>query len=136
MKQETKSIYDFKKGDAITRLKPILYADGEKDFTFVGKNLTFMGIANASVYLSKDADFLTAIFTGRSSFTIQLPLEICEEGWAEYIKPDFLEGEEFILDDEEDINFKIKDALDEENYELAERLKKKLEELRKNGNKE
>ena len=135
MKQEEKSIYDFKKGDLITRLKPIVYQDGEKDFAFVGKQLTFMGIANASVYLSKDSDFFTAIFTGKDHFTIQLPLEICEEGWAEYVVPDFLDQDNLVLDNEEKIKAKIKSALDEEDYELAERLKRKLEEIKKNREK-
>ncbi|MCF7815361.1 MAG: hypothetical protein K9N40_12875 [Candidatus Cloacimonetes bacterium] len=136
MKQEEKTIYNFQKGDSITRIKPIIYQDGEKDFTFVGKQLTFMGIANASVYLSKEADMLTSLFTGKDKFTIQLPIETCKTGWADYIEPDFLEeGDELFIDDEEKIKKKINNALSEEDYELAERLKKKLEEIRKNGEK-
>lgn len=137
MKQEEKSIYDFKKGDQITRLKPIIYPDGEKAFEFVGKSLTFMGIANASVYLSKEADFLASLFIGKDRFTIQLPLEICEDGWGDYIKPDFLDEEDGpVLDDEEKVQKQIKKAIQEDDFEKASELKKKLEQIRKNREKE
>ena len=137
MKQKEKSIYDFKKGDTITRLKPITYADGERDFAFVGKAITFLGIANASIYLSKEADFFTSLFTGKEKFTIQLPLEICEDGWGDYIKPDFLEDADGpILDDEEKIQEQIKKAIKEDNFEKADELKKKLDKIRKNREKE
>ena len=137
MKQEEKSIYDFKKGDIITRLKPVVYQDGEKDFAFVGKAITFLGIANASIYLSKESDFFTSLFTGRDKFTIQIPLEIGENGWGDYIKPDFLEDDDGpILDDEEKIQEQIRAAIKEDNFEKADELKKKLDKIRKNRGKE
>lgn len=133
MKQEEKSIYDFQKGDQITRLKPIVYTDGDKDFALVGKQLTFMGIANASIYLSKEADFLTALFVGKDKFTLQFPLELCETGWADYVQPDFLDDLDGpIFDDEEKLQEQIKKAVQEDNYEKADELKKKLDKIRKN----
>jgi hypothetical protein len=136
MKQEEKSIYDFVKGDIITRLKPIIYSDGEKDFSFVGKAITFLGIANASIYLSKETDFFTSLLTGKDKFTIQLPLEVCERGWGEYVKPDFLEDTDGpILDDEEIIQLQIKKAIKEDDFETADELKKKLDKIRKNRKK-
>ena len=137
MKQEEKSIYDFKKGDQITRLKPIVYPDGDRDFTFVGKQITFMGIANASIYLSKETDFFTSLLTGKDKFTVQLPIEVAEEGWGLYVKPDFLEDGDFIMGDEEEkIKEELRSAVAQDNFEKAEELKKKLENIRKNREKE
>ncbi len=64
MKQQSKSIYDFKKGDIITRLEPMVDEDGYKDFSLVGAKLTFVGIANACAYLVRKANPLMKIFLG------------------------------------------------------------------------
>lgn len=130
MKQEEKSIYNFKKGDIITRIKPVLDEMGNKDYTLVGKRVTFKGIANASVYLSREADFLTSIFVGKDNFTIQVPLELYELGWADYIEPDFIDEDSPIFDDEKSLHDEIQKAVKEDNYERADMLKKRLEELK------
>jgi hypothetical protein len=134
MKQEEKSIYDFRKGDLVTRISPMIGDSGpmgEKDYSLVGKKLSYLGIANASVYLSKTADFLISMFTGKDEFTIQLPVELCETGWAYYVEPDFIDSESIPLDDEETLRTEIKKAVKEDNFERAEMLKRKLEEIKK-----
>lgn len=136
MKQVSKTIYDFRKGDIITRLEPMVDDDGFKDFSLVGTKLSFVGIANACVYLSKRSDPLTKIFLGQDNIQIKLPLALCEKGWAEYVEPDF--GQENPIDnftDEQAITTEIQKAVEEEDYFRAEALKKKLEEITKNKDK-
>jgi hypothetical protein len=136
MKQESKTIFDFRKGDVITRLKPMSDDDGFKDFSLVGTKLTFIGIANACVYLSKKSDPLSKIFLGQDNIQIKLPLELCKDGWSNYIEPDFGEGNSIDnLTDEQAITTEIQKAVEEEDYFRAEALKKKLEELSKNKDK-
>lgn len=136
MNQKTKSIFEFRKGDILTRLKPMQDDDGFKDFSLVGAKLTFIGIANACVYLLKKSDPLSKIFLGRENIQIKIPLELCEEGWSKYVEPDF--GQENLIDnftDEQAITTEIQKAVEEEDYFRAEALKKKLEELSKDKDK-
>ena len=137
MKQEELNIYNFKKGDVITRLKPIVDEDGQKDYTFIGRKVTFLGIANASVYLSRDMDFLASLFTGMTKQTIQLPVEMWEDGWAYYVEPDFLDEDSplFGLDEEESLKQQIDDAAKADDYEKADRLLKRLEDLKRGKDK-
>lgn len=132
MNQKTRSIFEFKKGDILTRLKPMSDSDGYKDFSLVGAKLIFIGIANACIYLSKKSDPLSKIFLGHDSIQIKLPLELCEEGWDSYVEPDFGDGLSIdTLTDEEAITTEIQKAIEEEDYFRAEALKKKLEEITK-----
>lgn len=135
MKEQVEvDIYTFKKGDEITRLKPMVDEMGEKDYTFIGSRVKFMGIANASIYLSRDLDVLTMLFSGgRTSQVIKVPLELWEKGWAYYVEPDFLDEDEmgFEVDEEAVIQDQIDQAVIEDNFEKAEVLRKRLEELKK-----
>jgi len=134
MIQGEKTIYDFRKGDQITRIKPILGDPGtlgDKDYSLVGKKVTFLGIANASVYLSKAADFLISMFTGKEELTFQIPVELCEDGWAFYTEPDFLDPDSLPMDSEEKLKEELMKAVKDDNFERAEMLKKKLEEIKK-----
>jgi hypothetical protein len=134
MKQKEQSIYDFKKGDSITRIRPVIGGSNltsEKDYSLVGKKVTFLGIANASVYLSKPGDLLTAILLGKDTLTIQIPLELCEDGWSYYIEPDFIDNESSISDDESTIQGEIQKAIKADEYEKADALKKKLDQIKK-----
>jgi hypothetical protein len=136
MNQKNKSIFDFRKGDIITRIKPMQEDDGYKDFSLVGAKLTFIGIANACVYLSKKSDPLSKIFLGQDNIQVKFPLELCEEGWSNYVDPDF--GQESSIDkssDEQAIATEIQKAVEEEDYFRAEDLKKKLEEIVKDRGK-
>jgi hypothetical protein len=131
MIQEQKKIYDFKKGDVITRILPMITAEGSPDYSFVGKKFIFKGIANASIYLSRELDLLSAIFTGMETLTVQLPLALAEDGWAIYVDPVFLDMNEIVVSESErSIQAKIEKAIDEDDYEQAEMLKKKLENLK------
>jgi hypothetical protein len=140
MTQVRKSIHDFKKNDIITRISPIIEDDDYKDYSLVGTKLTFLGIANACVYLSKKTDMLTMFLIGKEFLQIKLPVETCEYGWTYYIEPDFLvSGDEVESDlsSEEEIRREIEKASENEDYLKADTLKKKLDELinkKKNGN--
>jgi hypothetical protein len=140
MEQEVKSIFSFKKGDNITRLEPINYKDGTPaDYGLVGKKVKFLGILNASIYLSRQMelnDFLSMIFGGSGNVNFQLPLEVAKEGWGDYIEPDFIEeGESILFDNEEILQKEIERAIGSDDYEKADRLKKKLEEYKNNNKK-
>jgi len=128
--QEEKRIYDFKRGDIITRIKPIIDDEGFKDYNLVGRKVIFQGIANASIYLAKETDMMALIFMGMARHTIQLPLELAEDGWAFHIEPDFLENDAPIIEDEEKLQKEIERATEIEDFEKADKLKKKLEELK------
>ena len=132
MSQKSKSIYDFKKGDLLTRLKPMVDEDGFKDYSLVGAKLTFVGIANACIYLSKKSDMFAKMFLGIEISQVKIPIELCQDGWADYIEPEFLDST-----DENAINEEIKKAVDKEDYFKAEALKQKLDQIKKkkDGNK-
>ena len=136
MTQEEKTIYEFKKGDIITRIKPLIDPiSGEKEYSFVGRRLIFMGLANATVYIGQEFDQLIALFMGIKHNVIQLPIELWKEGWAFYIEPDFLDVDSIMVEDEAGLQEQIQKASSSENFERAEELRKKLDEIRKNKNK-
>lgn len=137
MNQKPKSIFEFRKGDIITRLKPVQDDDGFKDFTLVGVKLVFQGIANACIYLSKKTDPISKIFLGQDSVQVKLPLELCEEGWNNYVEPDF-DTDNIVddnLTDEQAILEEIKKSVKDEDYFRAEALKQKLEEIKRKNKK-
>jgi hypothetical protein len=133
MKQTEQSIYDFKKGDIVTRLRPTIEADGFKDYSLVGSEVTFLGIANACIYLSKKSDIFAQMLFGIAVSQVKLPLDIGENGWSTYVKPDFLEEEPTDFSNTESIEVEIKKAIDKEDYMRAEYLKQKLEDIKKNN---
>jgi hypothetical protein len=131
MNQKPKTIYDFRKGDIITRLEPMVDDDGYKDFSLVGAKLTFVGIANACLYLSKKSDPISKIFLGQDIIQIKLPLALCEKGWAKYIEPDFLDSSPDDMTEVQAIEEEIQKAVENEDYFKAEALKNRLIELQK-----
>ena len=132
MKQKQKSIYDFKKGELLTRLKPMVDEDGFKDYSLVGAKLNFVGIANACIYLSKKADMFAKMFLGIEISQVKIPIELCEDGWADYIEPDFLDSTDTDdLTNEKEINEEIRKAVEKEDYFKAEALKQRLDEIKK-----
>ena len=130
-------IFEFKKGDNITRVKPIIDPDGGfPDYSLVGKDLTFLGIANGTIYVSRELDFLSQLFMGIEKHTIQLPTDMWGEGWEFFVEPDFLDNQSPLISEEEQIRAQIQKASDNQEFEKADMLKKKLEEITKNkGNK-
>ena len=131
-------IYDFKKGDIITRIEPSIESDDFKNYTLIGEKLVFLGIANASIYLSQEINVMLQLFMmgkADNKRTIQLPVELWENGWALYEEPDFLLDQETSSPSIEEENYlkrQIEKAIDSDNYEKAVSLKKKLDKLLKN----
>jgi len=130
-----KTIYEFKKGDKIVRVQPAKpYSDerinifgqkegGIRDRSYLGEMLIFIGIANGCIYLQR-TDKLNIIVFGND--IIKLALDIWDEGWDLYFDPiNLLIGLEQELD-KKTIEQQIQDAIECENYELAEILKQKL----------
>lgn len=129
--QEEVDIFKFKKGDVITRIKPMKDKDtGHNDYTLIGRKFIFMGIANASIYLAQEFDFLAKLFLGMSKSVIQLPVDLWPTGWAYHIEPDFLDEDSLLIDDESRMKEQLDLAIESQNFEQAEDLRKKLDKLR------
>jgi len=130
--QEEVNIFTFKKGDIITRITPIIdQEDGHKDYTFIGRRLIFMGIANATIYLAQEFDQLAQLVLGMEKNVFQLPVDLWPTGWAYHVEPDFLDKNTILIDDEKMMLEQLKMATETEDFERAEDIRKKLEELRK-----
>ena len=130
-----KTIYDFKKGDEIVRVQPAKpYSavriglsgqeeGGLRDTSYMGEKLILIGIANGQIYLQSDSDFRKAMFGYK---LIDLSIDIWDEGWDFFIDPKkLLKGFEPKID-KQTIEEQIKNAIKNEDYELAEKLKSKL----------
>ena len=134
-----KSIYEFKKGDIVTRVAPakslgksLFNPEGQGDRSYQGEKLIFVGIANGCIYLKRTNELELKIFGDR---LIDLELDIFSDGWDYYINPNsLLEAiDETILVSTEGLQDAIIKAIAEENYEAAEKLTKLLEkEINKN----
>jgi hypothetical protein len=151
MKQKAMSIYEFKKGDIITRIepsKPIPGLDMEdlRDRAYIGVSMKFLGVANGCVYVERydkngsDFDEMPEIgrffkaMMGGGTGPINLPIDMWDEGWSYYIDPYEISNDKDkkiakeILDGANKIQLKkeLKEALEEEDYEKAEEIKKIL----------
>ena len=121
-----RSVYDFKKGDEVVRVepsKPLGYSDfGDMPITdrsYIGQKLIFVGIANGCVYL-KRTGIEAKIFEGD---LVDLPLDIYDEGWDFYVDPQTLVDDIIPL---EALERALTLALEKEDYETAENLKKRI----------
>lgn len=136
--QPEKDIFTFKKGDKITRILPIVDEDGFKNFSLVGSKLTFIGIANACIYLSKKPDLIASIFLGKEDLQIKLPIDLCPTGWSYYVEPEFLEEDEkgddnLEIDSDSDIESmekKMQECVEKEDFAKAALLKNRIDFLR------
>lgn len=116
-----KTIFEFKKGDKITRIKP---ANGFGDRSYMGDELVLIGIANGQIYFKNNNRFMNNIL-GEEHIS-NVALELWSEGWIEYVDPKtLLEGQEDVISNLS-IEKQIEIAVENEDYELAERLKRKL----------
>jgi hypothetical protein len=135
-----KSIYGFKKGDEIVRVQPAkpysavrigLFGQeegGVRDRSYMGEKLIFVGIANGQIYLQRTDSFSLRMFGDK---LLNLALDIWDEGWDFFVDPQkLLDGFEPKID-KKFIEDKLKEAIEKEDYELAEKLKKKLSDLNK-----
>ena len=110
-----RSIYEFEKGDQITRLKPAkaLWADMSGDRSYIGEKLIFQGIANGVIYLKRTNEIELKIFGDK---LIELPMDIFSDDWAYYQDPTTLfEEEQFYMENEklEDLLLNMKSDFDD-----------------------
>ena len=115
-----KTIYEFKQGDEIVRIesaKPI-QGNGIRDRSYVGEKMMFHGIANGVIYLKPTERI--SIFFSNSGF-IDLPLDNWDEGWDYWVDPETITENQM---PKHVVEEQLKKALDEENYEFADKLKK------------
>ena len=112
-----KTIYEFKKGDEIVRIIPAKPINKIGDRSFMGEKMIFVGIANGQIYL-KRTDQLEIRLMGDSLLNISL--DRWDEGWDTWVDPLTLLYNEI---DPVHIKDKLFDALTDEDYELAEKLK-------------
>ncbi|GAG23187.1 unnamed protein product, partial [marine sediment metagenome] len=135
---ESQSIHEFRKGDVVTRVRSAYMETpdgGYKDTQLMGQKLIFLGIANGCIYLERSTT-IEKILNGQ---TFYIPLEAFEEGWNHFEDPEFLKGkgnmlsmiERAMADQTEAALKKLhKKALEEENFELAAKIKKKMKKLK------
>ena len=131
-----RTIYEFKKGDEITRIEPAkpyspvrisLFGqeeDGVRDRSYMGEKLIFVGIANGQVYFRRTDELSLRLFGDKLK---GVSLDLWSEGWDYYFDPLKLEHGEVDILDKAQIETQINKAIKEENYELAARLKKSIE---------
>ena len=128
----SKSIYEFKKGDLITRVIPakptgrsFFNPEGIGDRSYLGEALVFVGVANGCVYLKRTSKFDKKVFGDK---LLSLTLDIFSDGWEYYIDPKkLLEGvDDVIIISKDGIQEAIDKAIIDENYEAAARLEKLL----------
>lgn len=126
-----KNIREFKKGDAIVRVEPAkpypsttnmfgVTQDGVRDRSGIGEKVIFLGIANAQIYFKRTDPFELLIFGDK---LCSYDLDLWDEGWDYYQEPEI-----FLSDSESKLSIeaKIKAAIEKENYELAEKLRRSL----------
>jgi len=112
-----KTIYEFKKGDEIVRIVPAKPLNNIRDRSYMGNKMIFVGIANGQIYLKRTNPLEKRLF---GDDLANLSLDIWDEGWDTWVDPLTL------LDNEIDpthIEDRLFDALTDEDYELAEKLK-------------
>ena len=131
-----RSIYEFKKGDRIVRVEPaktvgkcMLSPEGVRDRSYIGDQMILAGVANGCIYL-KRTNKLEIKILGKE--LLDLPLDIFDEGWDYYIDPNKLleEVEDTFSISPSQLKKALDKAVSEENYEMAEKLRKALENLK------
>lgn len=139
MNPPSKSIWAFKNGDVVTRVKPAILESmfgPFKDSSFMGVKYIFLGIANGCIYLERTSQ-VEKVFQGQTFF---LPLEFYETGWNYYEEPEFLKGKHSLINffektmnkqSLESLRVAHEKALQSENYELAAQLQIKIDSLKK-----
>lgn len=131
------NILDFTKGDRIVRVQPAkslgsmmslngIVLDRGGDRSYMGEELVFVGIANGQIYLQRsETSFGYQIFGDK---LIDLPIDIWDEGWEKWVDPKMLLNDDVsMIIDIKTLKIRLKQAIADENYELAEKLKKQIE---------
>ena len=112
-----KTIYEFKKGDEVVRIIPTKPLNNRGDRSFMGEKMIFVGIANGQIYL-KRTNQLEIRLMGNS--LINVSLDLWDEGWDRWVDPLTLLDNDI---DRAHVEDKLFDALTQQDYELAEKLK-------------
>ena len=141
------NINNFEIGDIIVRIEPAAMLGNTRDRSYIGKPFKFLGVANGCIYIEKikkneeetfDPENLLNIaemfnlFMGDNKGPLSLPLDLWAEGWSLYIDPysigsDNLEKHfenEFKGESIRSLKAKYKQALENEEYEKAEKIRK------------
>jgi len=119
-------IYDFKTGDVVVRIAPAkpCGGDGTGDRSYLGEKLIFIGIANGQIYLKRTDSFSINTFGDNM---IDLDLDLWDEKWEYYIDPNTLSEIGIPLIDSSTLETQLKNAITSENYELATKIKKLID---------
>jgi len=119
-------IYDFKTGDVVVRIAPAkpCSGDGTGDRSYLGEKLIFIGIANGQIYLKRTDSFSINTFGDNM---IDLDLDLWDEKWEYYIDPNTLSEIGIPLIDSSTLETQLKNAITSENYELATKIKKLID---------
>jgi hypothetical protein len=135
MKQKSKSIHEFKPGDIITRIEPVvkiskaMFMGGvDYDGSFIGEKLIFVGIANGCAYFETTDSFSKTLEKGG---LISLKIYNFEKGWSYYIDPVTLlnmrpRSEYEALSNKALID-KLDNAISDENYEEASKIQHEID---------
>ena len=131
----SKSIFEFEKGDRIVRIEPakalglsLLGEPQSGDRSYIGQKMEFLGIINGCIYVTPDG---ISWFDNKDRWK-SLPLDIFSDGWDYWIDPKtLLHGKkaQSVVASDKEIRRQINSALADENYELADKLAKKLKNL-------
>ena len=129
----SKSIYEFKKWDIVTRIEPakpvgedLFGRERTGDRSWIGTPMKYLGILNGCIYLQPQ---YPEDWTDEDRM-IDLPLDIWTEGWDLYVNPKLLlEDIDDIIASDAELRKQIELAIADENFELAEKLSKKLKNI-------
>ena len=135
------NIESFKKGDIITRTEPSLAIFGgmsgifggktelHGDRSYMGDQLKFLGIANNHIYF-QSLDEVSILSFGKDRI-FDLAVDAWNEGWELYIDPKSLleENQPIVTLSKKQLEDKLQKAINNEDYELAEKLKIQLNNL-------
>jgi hypothetical protein len=136
MRQEPKTIHDFKPGDIVTRIQPagivsrdtFLGAGITYDSSYIGEKLVFVGIANGCAYFEPTEEFSIILEKGK---LISLKLHRFEEGWAHYIDPrtliDAKPMSKYASMSDTSLVAELDNAIADENYEEASRIQHEID---------
>ncbi len=122
------TIFEFIKGEEIVRVEPSkplqnVFGVSTRDRSYLGDRLIFKGIANGNIYLQRTG-ISDRIFRGE---LLDLPLDVWSEGWEHWIDPEDIETDSCPIGYLESA---MLNAADKEDYELAEKLKVIIDQLK------
>ena len=128
----SKSIYEFKKGDYIVRVEPttpigesMFGEPGVRDRSYLGQKQEFLGILNGCIYVRPCG---TSWFDKKDNMR-NLPLDVFSDGWDAWVDPKILlepTNNTRMNIPTSELKKRIELALENEDYELADKLNKKL----------